>query len=95
MKLDDHKFEVMFCSISNLAKLAQAFYILKTGDISYINGVECYKTDNIKITFNGKMKPWCLDGEKYEAATTHFEVDTEKSVRMLVPRKNVDKLFLK
>jgi YegS/Rv2252/BmrU family lipid kinase len=94
MKLDDHKFEVMFCSISNLAKLAQAFYILKTGDISYINGVECYKTDNLKLTFNDGMKPWCLDGEKYDAKTTFFEIDTNKSVKMLIPKKNVDKLFM-
>ena len=95
MKLDDHKFEVMFCSISNLGKLAKAFYTLKTSDISYISGVECYKTDNIKITFNDGMKPWCLDGEKYDSKTTYFEIDTKKSVRMLVPRKNIDKLFLK
>ena len=95
MKLDDHKFEVMFCSISNLAKLAKAFYTLKTSDISYISGVECYKTDNIKITFNDGMKPWCLDGEKYDSKTTYFEINTNKVVKMLVPRKNVDKLFLK
>ena len=95
MKLDDHKFEVMFCSISNLTKLARAFYTLKTSDISYISGVECYKTDNLKMTFNEGMKPWCLDGEKYDAKTTYFEIDTEKSVKMLVSRKNVDKLFIK
>ena len=95
MKLDDHKFEVMFCSISNLAKLARAFYILKTSDISYVNGVECYKTDNIKITFNDGIKPWCLDGEKYESMTTFYEIITNKKVSMLIPRKNVDKLFLK
>ena len=95
MKLDDHKFEVMFCSISNLAKLAQAFYLLKTSDISYISGVECYKTDNLTMTFNDGIKPWCLDGEKYDAKTTYFKIDTEKSVKMLVPRQNVDKLFVK
>ena len=95
MKLDDHKFEVMFCSISNLAKLARAFYTLKTSDISYISGVECYKTDNIKITFNEGMKPWCLDGEKYDGKTTFFEIKTDKCVEMLIPKKNIDKLFLK
>ena len=95
MKLDDKKFEVMFCSISNLAKLARAFYTLKTSDISYVNGIECYKTDNLKITFNDGMKPWCLDGEKYDCKTTYFEVETTKRVQMLVPRKNVNKLFLK
>jgi hypothetical protein len=95
MKLDDHKFEVMFCSISNLTKLSQAFYVLKTSDISYVSGVECYKTDNLKITFNDGMKPWCLDGEKFDAKTTYFEFKTDKYVEMLVPRKNIDKLFLK
>ena len=95
IKLDDRKFEVMFCSISNLAKLAHAFYTLKTSDISYINGVECYKTDNLKITFNDTDKPWCLDGEKYDAKTTYFEINTNQRVKMLIPRKNVDKLFLK
>lgn len=95
MKLDDHKFEVMFCSISNLSKLARAFYTLKTSDISFINGVECYKTDNLKISFNNGYKPWCLDGEKYDGKTCYYEIDTMKSVKMLVPKKNVDKLFLK
>ena len=95
MKLDDHKFEVMFCSISNLALLAKAFYTLKTSDISYVNGVECYKTDNIKISFNNGIKPWCLDGEKYDGKTTYYEIDTNKKVKMLVPKKNVDKLFIK
>ncbi len=95
MKLDDEKFEVMFCSISNLARLAQAFYTLKTSDISYVNGVECYKTDNLKITFNNGVKPWCLDGEKFDSKTAHYEINTKKSVRMLIPKKNIDKLFLK
>ena len=95
MKLDDEKFEVMFCSIGNLAKLAHAFYTLKTSDISHVNGVECYKTDNVKITFNNGCKPWCLDGEKYEAKTAHYEIYTKRKVKMLIPRKNVDKLFLK
>ena len=94
VKLNDHKFEVMFCSISNLAKLARAFYILKTSDISYVNGVEYYKTNNIKITFNNTRKPWCLDGEMYEGNTAHYEIDTEKSVMMLIPKKNIDKLFI-
>lgn len=95
MKLDDNKFEVMFCSIRNLAKLAQAFYLLKTSDISHINGVECYKTDNIKITFNGEHKPWCLDGEKFDDNTSVYEILINKKIKMLIPKKNIDKLFLK
>ena len=95
MKLDDKKFEVMFCSISNLASLAHAFYTLKTSDISFVNGVECYKTDNLKITFNDGYKPWCLDGEKYDIKSAHYEINTSKKIEMLIPKKNIDKLFLK
>ncbi len=95
MKLDDKKFEVMFCSINKLTKLARAFYTLKTSDISYMNGVECYKTDHIKITFNSDFKPWCLDGEKYDSNEKSYEIKTEKTVEMLLPKKNINKLFLK
>ena len=64
-------------------------------DISFVNGVECYKTDNLRITFNDGSKPWCLDGEKYDGKTAHYEILTNKKIEMLVPKKNVDKLFLK
>ena len=32
---------------------------------------------------------------KYETKTNYFEIDTNKSVKMLVPKKNINKLFLK
>ena len=95
MKLDDGKFEVMFCGLSNVFETAKAFYTLKTSDISCIQGVEFYKTDNLKITFNDGYKPWCLDGEKYDGKTAHYEINTKKKVQMLIPEKNVSKLFLK
>lgn len=95
MKLDDGKFEVMFCSLSKVFEIAKAFYTLKTSDISCIQGVEIYKTDNLKITFNNGVKPWCLDGEKYDARTAHYEFKIGSKVRMLIPGKNVNNLFIK
>ena len=95
MKLDDEKFEVMFCSIKKLHKLAQAFYTLKTSDIGCVSGVEVYKTDNLKLTFNGDVTPWCLDGEKYEDNKKEYNVSIKHKVKMLVPKVNVDKLFNK
>ena len=77
-----------------MSQLARAFYLLKTSDISYINGIEWYKTDNLKIRFEGNCKPWCLDGEKYDNESGIYEIDTKKSVKMLVPKKNINKLFL-
>lgn len=93
MKLDDGKFEVMLCSLSSVFELAKAFYTLKTSDISYVSGVEIYKTDNLKIKFNDEFKPWCLDGEKYDDLSKEYEIKVDKKVSMLIPVKNIDKLF--
>ena len=95
VKLDDGKFEVMFCSLSSVFEIAKAFYTLKTSDISCIQGVEIYKTNALKITFNDGIKPWCLDGEKYDAKTAHYEFKTSNKVKMLIPTKNISKLFIK
>ena len=34
--------------------------------------------NNKEITFNDGYKPWCLDGEKYDAKTAHCEIKTTK-----------------
>lgn len=95
MKLDDGKFEVMFCSISKLRDVAKAFYTLKTSDITHVSGVEIYKTDNLKLTFNDMFKPWCLDGEKFESNDKTYNICNNLKVKMLIPKKNIKKLFLK
>ena len=95
VKLDDNQFEVMFCSIKKLSKMAKAFYTLKTSDISCVSGVETYKTNNIKITFNGEFKPWCLDGEKFDCQDREYNINIKHKVKMLVPKTNIDKLFIK
>lgn len=95
MKLDDDKFEVMFCSIKKLTKMARAFYTLKTSDVSCVSGVEVYKTNNLKITFNDQIKPWCLDGEKFDCNDNNYQVTIKHKVKMLVPKNNIEKLFIK
>ena len=85
----------MLCSIRSVPDLAKAFYILKTSDISYVSGIETYKTDNLKIYFNDDMKPWCLDGEKYENNSREYTISIKNKVKMLLPSKNIDKLFTK
>ena len=95
MKLDDGKFEVMLCSIGNLKEMAMAFYTLKTSDISCVSGVEIYKTDNMKITFNDEIKPWCLDGEKFDCGKKEYDITIKRKVKMLIPTTNISKLFIK
>lgn len=95
VKLDDGKFEVMFCSIAKLTEMAMAFYTLKTSDVSSVSGIEIHKTDNLKLTFNDDFKPWCLDGEKFDCDEKQYEISIKHKVKMLIPKTNISKLFIK
>lgn len=94
IKLDDNRFEVMFCSIKRKIDILKAFYILKTSDVKYVSGVEIYKTDNLKIEFLDNPKPWCTDGEEFKDKSKIYEIKLKNKVKMQIPNKNIDKLFL-
>lgn len=94
IKLDDNKFEIMLCSLNRKIDIIKAFYILKTSGASHISGVEIYKTSNLKIEFLDNPKAWCTDGEKFYDNSNVFEVKLENKVKMLIPDKYIDKLFL-
>ena len=91
------KHKIMLLAIGSLLALSlclsasYAFYIFRSSQ----DELNVANTDCFKITFNDGMKPWCLDGEKYDSKTTYFEISTDKKVKMQIPKKNVDKLFLK
>ena len=95
IKLDDDKLEVMFCSLNKKIDILKAFYILKTSDVKYISGVEIYEVNNLKIEFLDKVKPWCTDGEEFESKSLVYQFDLKNDIEMLIPNKNIDKLFLK
>ena len=94
IKLDDNKFEVMFCSIKRKIDILKAFYVLKTSDVKYVSGVEIYKTDNLKIEFLDNPKPWCTDGEEFKCKSRTYEIKLKNKIKMQIPNKNIDKLFL-
>lgn len=95
IKLDDDKLEVMFCSLNKKIDILKAFYTLKTSDVKYISGVEIYEVNNLKIEFLDKVKPWCTDGEEFESKSLVYQFDLKNDIEMLIPNKNIDKLFLK
>lgn len=94
IKLDDDKLEVMFCSLNKKIDILKAFYTLKTSDVKYISGVEIYEVNHLKIEFLDKVKSWCTDGEEFEGLKNIYEVDLKNGVEMLIPNKNIEKLFL-
>ena len=39
-------------------------------------------------------KSWCVDGEKLNLSSAKYEIKIVNDIRMLVPAKNVGKLFV-
>lgn len=94
VKLDDNKFEVLFCNIKSKASLIKTLYLFKTKDISEIPNCEYFKTDNLQIEFNDIPESWCLDGEEMRHFKKKFKFNINKEINMLVPNINIDKLFI-
>ena len=65
-------------------------------DASKVPGIYSYKTDKLKIKFvDLPKKPWCIDGEKLDSIDNKYEITIDSSLKMMIPKKNVDKLFIK
>lgn len=96
VKLDDNKFEVLLCNISKKTDIIKSLYFLTMYDVSKVPGIYSYKTDKLKIKFvDNPKKPWCIDGEKLDNIENKYEITIDNSLKMMIPRKNVDNLFIK
>ena len=95
VKLDDNKFEVLFANITSKASLIKNLYILKTKDVRELPDCEYYKTDNLKIEFDSVLPDsWCTDGEELKHKRKSFNFTISKEINLLVPKTNIDKLFV-
>lgn len=96
VKLDDNKFEVLMCNITKKKDIIRSLYFLTMYDVSKVPGIYSYKTDNLKIRFiDIPKKPWCIDGEKMDTIENKYEITIDNSLKMMIPKKNIDKLFIK
>ena len=63
-------------------------------DVKDIPKVKYYRTDNLEIEFLDSPKTsWCIDGEEYKSTSTKFSFKVEQSMKMLVPKENMNDLF--
>lgn len=96
VKLDDDKFEVLLCNITKKADIIKSLYLLTIYDVSKVPGIYSYKTNNLKIKFLEKpKKAWCVDGEKLDNDSLEYEIKIDSSLKMMIPKKNIDKLFVR
>ena len=84
VKLDDDKFEIIFCNISRRKDLVRSLIMLVRNDITKIPGIYSYTGKNIKIKFYDKPKNnWTIDGEKYKNISKTYEIKIEKNMEKI------------
>ena len=93
VKLDDNKFEVLMCDIKNKWDILKAVYNLKRKNMSEISNFTYFKTDKIKLEFDETPPSWCIDGDELKHNSNKFEISINKDNYMLLPTKNIKKLF--
>ncbi len=90
--LNDGEVEVLLCQARTKWQFVKNFLLLFLGkETSLIKSCKA-KDINIKL-INKPSKKWCIDGEKYEYSGDTFHIKANKKMNILVPAKNVDKLF--
>ena len=96
VKLDDNKFEIMFCNIARRKDLVKTLLLLMRTGITNVPGIYCHTSDSIEITFKDSEKTyWTIDGEKLKDNVNKYKITINKDLKMLVPKKNISKLFTK
>ena len=94
VKLNDGKFEVAYTEIEDKSILFKRAFKLAVTDISNIPEIKFFQTDNFKITFEDELlhNP-CVDGEEFISNNNEYGFEMSKKVKMLLPKKNINKLF--
>ena len=96
VKLNDDKFEVLMCNMTTKTDIVKSLYFLTMYDATKVPGFYFLKTNNLKIKFNTPLdKAWCIDGEELTPIEDEYEIKIQKNVEILMPTKNIDKLFIK
>ncbi len=94
IKLNDNMYEVLMCNIKNNWDIIKAIHFLKRREINNLPGFVYYKTNNLEIEFDKiPTASWCIDGEEYKENTKKYFIKINKEINMLVPTKNIEKLF--
>lgn len=96
VKLDDNKFEIMFCNITRRKDLVKTVMLLIRTGLTNVPGIYCHKAEEIEITFKENIKNnWTIDGEKLKDEQKKYVLKIDKNLKMLLPKKNIPKLFTK
>lgn len=95
IKLNDNKFEIVFCNIASRRKLINSIMLLGVNSIDHVQGFFYYKTSEVKMHFkNDKKIEWDIDGEKVEFKGPDITIKIDRETKLMIPKKNIKKLFV-
>ena len=95
VKLDDDQFEVFIVTASKRIDILGALGLSAIKGPKDVNNVIAFRTNNLKIKFKQRLKKnWCIDGEKLEIRSLTYNIENIHTIQMLVPKKNLKKLFV-
>lgn len=93
VKLNDGKFEVLLCNLTKKADIIKSLFTIATGDITKVPGFYFYRTDNLKVNLNKKIKSWCVDGEQLDKEYYEYIVEVDPDFSVFMPKKNIKQNF--
>lgn len=94
VKLDDGLFEVVLCSAASVPEIMKLVTTILATNNKKLKNVVYFKTDNLTLEFDKiEKESWCVDGEEMKHHTNRFTFSVSKEIDMLIPNKNVEKLF--
>ena len=95
VKLDDDNFEVFIVTASKRLDILGALGLSILKDPKEVNNVIAFRTSNLKVKFKRRLKKnWCIDGEKLEIRSLTYNIENLHSIKLLIPKKNINKLFI-
>lgn len=96
IKLNDNKFEILFCNLKKRKDIIKSLIRIRKTDITHVPGFYFHSTDNLKITINDEKElPWCLDGERFDINENEIEIKIDLDTKIMLPKTNLDELFIK
>lgn len=95
IKLDDGLFEVLICDIKNKRDIVKRINDIQWMNVADIPNFKYYRTNNLTIEFeSAPQASWCIDGEELTERTRKYTFKINNETQMLIPKKNIKKLFL-
>ena len=96
VKLDDDQFEVYIVTTGKRLGILRALGLSAIKGPKKVKDVISFRTNNLKVKFKNRLKKnWCIDGEKLDIRSFTYDIKNIHSITMLVPKKNLSKLFIK